>query len=108
MVIMQVVEIGLRCCAGNNLSKNRYDSVSEWLKHWSPINNFQAVIAPNECAALEMTRDELRANLLPSFMADISLDNFYFKVSSQEVIDNRFWLSSQVVYGTEYLINEPK
>jgi hypothetical protein len=109
MNVMQVVNIRLTDRAGDELSNNAYTRAKEWLSHWTPRANFQAVIGENREASLEMVRRYLHQELVPTWLraeSKVFPHHFEFEVSSQNVEDFRFWMSSQVVWCKWHQIPE--
>lgn len=105
MHITQIVEVKLRGSAKDSLSYNAVTSVEEWLKQWTCLKNFKAIISDTEEQGIEKCREMLRAELVPSWLQyrGVMPEHFSFEVSSQEVDkDGRFWLSSTVRFLREY------
>lgn len=101
MNIVQVVHIRLTERAKYELSKASYDRAEEWLKHWTPVGNFQAVIAESREEALKAATKMLHESLCPSWMrkeSGVFPWHFEFEVSHQEVKNSRFWMSTQIVW----------
>lgn len=109
MHIMQVVSIRLADRARDELSNTAYTRAEAWLTHWTPRGNYRAVIGESQEAALEMVRRDLHQNLVPAWLraeGKVFPHHFEFEVSSQNVEDFRFWMSSQVVWCKWHQIPE--
>lgn len=107
MYITQVVEVNLRDSAKDSLSYNVVTSVEEWLKQWTCLGNFKAIISDTREQGIEKCREMLRAELVPPWLAHrgVKPEHFSFEVSSQEVDkDGRFWLSSSLRIMRDYPI----
>lgn len=100
MNVMQIVAVRLKQETENKITKQQYDQITEWLKQWTCITNFQAILAESREKALEECRKDLKEKLLPYWLKDkIMPSMFEFEVSEQTVVNNRFWMSSKVVWS---------
>lgn len=94
-VMAEVRGISLRGKAADELSYSSYQRVVEWVKHWNltPGDNFKAVIAVNEDAAIYALKGMLQRELLPSWLVSLGVkpEHFCFSVARSEVKDGFFW-----------------
>ena len=103
MYITQVVEVKLRDSAKDSLSYNVVTSVEEWLKQWTCLGNFKAIISNTREQGIEKCRKMLRAELVPPWLAHRGVKPE--QVSPQEVDkDGRFWLSAGLRIMRDYPI----
>lgn len=95
MHIMQIVEVRLLGSAQDALSYAAYMRTSDWLKTWSCLSNFKAVIAEDLEEAFKACRKQLDQLLVPFSLRSVGLrpEYFEFKVADQEVKDGTFWMS---------------
>ena len=52
MFIMQITHLRLSPIAAEELSKSKYDEVQRWLKSWTCLNNYEAVVGETYDEAL--------------------------------------------------------
>lgn len=105
--IAQITRVKLLDEAADILSANKHTEVLKWLDQWTPKNNFQAVVADSAGAALATLTEDLKANLVPSFMGPtVKPSLFEFQVSMQVSDNCRFWMPSALTCGTWYKIKE--
>lgn len=100
-VVMQIVRVALHENAKDQLSARAWERASEWLTHWTPQRNFQAVYAKDIEEALQILKDDLAQNLTPSWMmaeSQVYPHHFTFEVSYQEIESNRFWMPSSPIW----------
>lgn len=106
MHIAQVVNVSLVGSASGQLSYDAYNATKQWLTQWTPQANFKAVIASDLVECIRVIADDLRTTLVPHYLAryGVKPEHFKFNVSEQSVVDGRFWMSTQVVRGTDYYL----
>lgn len=99
--VCQVVRIKLKDSAKYKLSAHAYERVTDWLKHWTPIANFQATLGFSEDEALNSTRKQLQQSLVPNWFSkesNVTPDLFEFEVSIKEIQHGAFWFNASVVW----------
>lgn len=83
------------------MTADSYERVVQWLRHWTPIANFQATLGFSEKEALNSTKKQLQQHLVPSWLSkesSVTPDLFEFKVSIKEIKQGAFWLNASVVW----------
>ena len=86
MFIMQITHLRLSPIAAEELSKSKYDEVQRWLKSWTCLNNYEAVVGETYDEALFNLKQQVK-----HYDQTVRSYHFEFKHSAVEVKDNKFW-----------------
>jgi len=101
MKVMQVTAFQLTKASTARLSHASYIEVVEWLKHWTAKANYKALITSSDEEGIARYQGIFQAQLVPSwFIGRVRPEDFEFMVSSQDVKDGQFWITSSVVWAT--------
>lgn len=106
MHMAAISEVKLRPSAADALTHTTYQRTNDWLKQWTPENNFKAVVAGSFTEALDVLRVDLKATMIPNFLASsgVKPEHFEFRVIEQEIRDGRFWSYRASPTSTWFLV----
>lgn len=96
MIVAQAVTIKLKDSAARTLSHESYVRTQDWMKNWTPRNNFKAVIADTREEAVKALQAKLQVELVPSWLrkeSGVMPDQFEFQIAYEEVKEDGFWPS---------------